>query len=275
MKTFEPVNLYFYGFCVRVAASKMIPRTAIRRFPGVFSTTSPGRVRVLPTIDHRTLATAATPPSSNDPFANGTNAYYAEEMYRHWKQDPKSVHASWQTYFSGMEHDLPSAKAFQPPSDLTAPPADGTPALYADGGAELDDHLKVPLLPSVPLRRSPCVGSTTTCAHLSNSWPSRCRAGSLGILDADLADVHPPELELSHYGFTERDLDKQIGLGPGILPHFATEDRTTMSFRGRLSHFSNGYTVCRFHRLSKNYPHCFCRWCCRDPVRSHSGQGAV
>ena len=51
----------------------------------------------------------------------------------------------------------------------------------------------------------------------------------LGILDADLQDVHPPELELSHYGFTERDLDKQITLGPGILPHFATEDRKSMS----------------------------------------------
>jgi 2-oxoglutarate dehydrogenase complex dehydrogenase (E1) component-like enzyme len=51
----------------------------------------------------------------------------------------------------------------------------------------------------------------------------------LGILDTDLQDVQPPELELSHYGFTERDLDKQITLGPGILPHFATEDRKTMS----------------------------------------------
>ena len=126
----------------------MIPRTAIRRFPGVFSSPSPGRV--LPTIAHRTLATAATPPSPNDPFANGTNAYYAEEMYRHWKQDPKSVHASWQTYFSGMEHGLPSAEAFQPPPGLIAPPADGTPALYVGGGAELDDHLKVPLPPSGP-----------------------------------------------------------------------------------------------------------------------------
>lgn len=53
----------------------------------------------------------------------------------------------------------------------------------------------------------------------------------LGILDADLADVHPPELELSRYGFNERDLDKQIALGPGILPHFATEDRKSMSLR--------------------------------------------
>ena len=51
----------------------------------------------------------------------------------------------------------------------------------------------------------------------------------LGIMDADLSASQPPELELSRYGFTERDLDKQIALGPGILPHFATEDRKTMA----------------------------------------------
>jgi 2-oxoglutarate dehydrogenase E1 component len=50
----------------------------------------------------------------------------------------------------------------------------------------------------------------------------------LGILNADLADVHPPELEISRYGFTNRDMDKNISLGPGILPHFATEVRKSM-----------------------------------------------
>jgi len=53
----------------------------------------------------------------------------------------------------------------------------------------------------------------------------------LGILDADLADVRPAELELSRYGLTERDLDKDISLGPGILPHFATEENRTMKLR--------------------------------------------
>ena len=91
---------------------------------------------------HRSLATAV-PPSPNDPFANGTNAYYVEEMYRHWRQDPKSVHVSWDAYFSGMEKGLPSQKAFQPPPNLVPAPADGAPALHAGGGAELDDHLKV------------------------------------------------------------------------------------------------------------------------------------
>jgi 2-oxoglutarate dehydrogenase E1 component len=53
----------------------------------------------------------------------------------------------------------------------------------------------------------------------------------LGILDADLADVTPPELQLSRYGFTERDLDKKISLGPGILPHFVKEGRANMTIR--------------------------------------------
>jgi hypothetical protein len=60
---------------------------------------------------YRDLATAAVSSSPNDPFANGTNTYYAEEMCRHWRQDLSLVHASWNAYFSG--------------------------------GTQLDDHLKV------------------------------------------------------------------------------------------------------------------------------------
>ena len=90
----------------------------------------------------RQLATAA-PPSPNDPFANGTNAYYVEEMYRHWRQDPKSVHASWDVYFSGMDKGLPSHQAFQPPPTFLPQPIGGAPALHTGKGAELDDHLKV------------------------------------------------------------------------------------------------------------------------------------
>ncbi|KAJ4493227.1 oxoglutarate dehydrogenase [Lentinula lateritia] len=162
----------------------------------------------------RDLATpAANPPSPNDIFANGTNAYYAEEMYRHWRQDPSSVHASWDAYFKGLDKGLPSSVAFQPPPSLVAPPTDGAPALHASaGGAELDDHLKVQLL----VRAYQVRGH-----HVAELDP-------LGILDADLANIQPPELELSRYGFTDRDLDKEITLGPGILPHFATEDRKTM-----------------------------------------------
>lgn len=110
------------------------PVRALRRFPNV-------TLRSAPQV-HRSLATTAKPPSSNDPFANGTNTYYVEEMYRLWRQDPKSVHVSWDVYFTGMDKKgLSSPQAFQPPPD-TVPEA-GAPALHSVGGGELDDHLKV------------------------------------------------------------------------------------------------------------------------------------
>lgn len=162
----------------------------------------------------RHLATTSGP-SPNDPFASGTNTYYVDEMYRLWKQDQTVVHPSWHVYFSGMDKGLSSPQAFQPPPTHLPHPADGAPALHPVGGAELDLHLKVQLL----VRAYQVRGH-----HVADLDP-------LGILDADLADVHPAELELSRYGFTERDLDRDITLGPGILPHFATEDHKTMKLR--------------------------------------------
>jgi hypothetical protein len=92
----------------------------------------------------RALATpAAAPPSPNDPFANGTNAYYIEEMYRHWREDPKSVHVSWDVYFSGMDKGLPSQQAFTPPPNIAPSGGVAAPSLHAAGGGELDAHLKV------------------------------------------------------------------------------------------------------------------------------------
>ena len=42
----------------------------------------------------------------------------------------------------------------------------------------------------------------------------------LGILDPDLDSSRVPELDLEHYGWTEKDLTKEFNLGPGILPRF-------------------------------------------------------
>ncbi|KAF8755041.1 2-oxoglutarate dehydrogenase complex E1 component mitochondrial precursor [Rhizoctonia solani] len=163
----------------------------------------------------RCYATAA-PPSPNDAFATSTNAYYVEEMYKHWKRDPSSVHASWQAYFSGLDKGLSSPNAFQPPPDYTGVPmaADGAPSLHVGSGA-LTDHLKVQLL----VRAYQVRGH-----HVADLDP-------LGVLDADLHNIVPAELELSHYGWTERDLDKKFKLGPGILPHYARDGTQEMTLR--------------------------------------------
>jgi 2-oxoglutarate dehydrogenase E1 component len=118
----------------------MLPRQTLRCLPVALRS----KPHSLQPLLRRDLATpTANPPSANDPFANGTNAYYAEEMYRHWKHDPSSVHASWDAYFNGMDKGLPSFRAFQPPPTHLPSPADGAPALHVGGGAQLDDHLKV------------------------------------------------------------------------------------------------------------------------------------
>lgn len=123
----------------------MLSRQVLRRLPaGRWAAQS----LCFSTAFRRHLAIpAAAPPFPNDLFANGTNAYYAEEMYRHWRQDPSSVHASWDVYFTGLDKGLPSSKAFSPPPSLFPAPADGAPALHIGGGAELDDHLKVGVSP--------------------------------------------------------------------------------------------------------------------------------
>lgn len=120
----------------------------LRRWPNVLlrSQAATAEHASLPQPGLRAMATAAPakPPSSNDPFANGTNAYYVEEMYRLWRQDPKSVHVSWNVYFTGMDKKgLSSPQAFQPPPSVVPMPAGGAPSLHSAGGGELDDHLKV------------------------------------------------------------------------------------------------------------------------------------
>ena len=132
---------------------------------------------------HSGLASLAQGPSPNDVFANGTSAYYADEMYRLWKVDPKSVHPSWNVYFSGLENGLPSSQAFQPPPTLTThlpQPADGVPALHVEQGAQLDDHLKVgcSFHPVILSRYSHHPIGTTPRPRISSPGSSLSRARS-------------------------------------------------------------------------------------------------
>ncbi|KAG8413708.1 2-oxoglutarate dehydrogenase E1 component [Metarhizium acridum] len=53
----------------------------------------------------RSYATDAlhSPPDPSDNFCLEALPNYIDEMYMQWKQDPKSVHVSWQVYFKNME----------------------------------------------------------------------------------------------------------------------------------------------------------------------------
>ncbi|KAH8918985.1 2-oxoglutarate dehydrogenase complex E1 component mitochondrial precursor [Atractiella rhizophila] len=178
----------------------------------------------------RALATAASPtpanlksaPSPVDAFANGTNSYYIEEMYRLYQRDPSAVHPSWKVYFSGMDtKGLKSEHAFVPPPQLMAGlgampvAADGAPVLSMGGGGDLEDHMKVQLL----VRAYQVRGH-----HIATLDP-------LGINAVDLDSSVPSELQISTYGWEEKDLDKEFALGPGILPQFLESGITKMTLR--------------------------------------------
>lgn len=67
-------------------------------------------------------------------------------MYRLWKQDPNSVHPSWNVYFSGMAKGLKSEDAFRPPPnllDLAEMSTEGSAELPLSQGSDVQDHMKV------------------------------------------------------------------------------------------------------------------------------------
>ena len=59
----------------------------------------------------------------------------------------------------------------------------------------------------------------------------KAKLDPLGILHADLSSQTPVELTLEHYGWTEKDLDKEISTGPGILPHFKAAGIAKLTIR--------------------------------------------
>ncbi|KAI0595777.1 2-oxoglutarate dehydrogenase-like protein [Biscogniauxia sp. FL1348] len=166
--------------------------------------------------------TTSSSPSPNDNFLSGSTANYIDEMYMQWKSDPESVHVSWQIYFKNMESgEMPIQQAFTPPPTLV-PGATGGVGPSALGmsvgqGADVTNHLKVQLLVRAYQARG---------HHKADIDPLRIRNEQKGF-----TNVKPKELTLEHYQFTEKDLDQEFSLGPGILPRFKREGREKMTLR--------------------------------------------
>ncbi|SCU84653.1 LAMI_0C08350g1_1 [Lachancea mirantina] len=161
--------------------------------------------------------------NSPDSFLSTTNAPYIDEMYQAWKEDPSSVHASWNAYFKNMGNmNVPASSAFTAPPTLLAhasgPLAQDMP--LAGAGAPMDEgimtHLKVQLL---------CRAYQVRGHQKAHTDPLQISFGD------DKSKPMPRELTLEHYGFSEQDLDREITLGPGILPRFARDGKKQMTLR--------------------------------------------
>eukprot|EP01135_Chromosphaera_perkinsii_P007575 Nk52_evm31s914 gene=Nk52_evmTU31s914 len=126
-------------------------------------------------------------------FMNGTTGPYVDEMYRSWKNDPSSVHASWDAYFR--------TGSFQPSPALGAKGASSGDAM--SGGPTsakvIQDHLNVHAL----IRGYQVRGHNVA------------KLDPLGILEADLDGSIPAEIQYQSYGFTEADLDREFNVAIG------------------------------------------------------------
>jgi 2-oxoglutarate dehydrogenase E1 component len=172
----------------------------------------------------RSESTLASAPDPSDSFLSGNTANYIDEMYLQWKEDPKSVHVSWQVYFKNMESgDMPMSQAFTPPPNLVPPPAGGVAfnmpgaGMSVGQGSDIMNHLKVQLLVRAYQARG---------HHKANIDPLGIRREA-----KEFGYSKPKELQLEYYNFSEKDLDTEYTLGPGILPRFKREGREKMTLR--------------------------------------------
>ncbi|MBZ6370703.1 MAG: hypothetical protein LBE44_02095 [Microbacterium hominis] len=128
------------------------------------------------------------------------------------------MHASWRAYFEGLKGGLPSQQAYQAPPGLVPSLGDsieGAAPVAIGAGGEIEDHMKVQLL----------VRAFQVRGHqIANLDP-------LGLNAHDLDTSTPSELTIAHYGWSEKDLDKEFELGPGILPRFKSSGTNKMTLR--------------------------------------------
>ncbi|KAK6455715.1 alpha-ketoglutarate dehydrogenase [Scheffersomyces xylosifermentans] len=194
------------------------------------------------------VSTVRSLATGTDTFLQGNNSNYIDEMYDAWRQDPTSVHASWNAYFKNIESDnVPPSQAFQAPPTIGVPTVAGGAAGFVPGSNPMSEdvvtHLKVQLL----------VRAYQVRGH---------QKAKIDPLDISFGEnsVIPKELTLDYYGFTDADLNKQITLGPGILPRFAEGGKKSLSLREIINNceklYCSSYGVEYVHIPSKEQ----CDW---------------
>ena len=117
--------------------------------------------------------------SSSSTFLNGSSAAYVDGMWARWKQDPESVHASWDTYFRAVDAGASPEAAF-----VSAEEAAAAAITPGSGGGISSQHLE----------------EATKLLHLIRAYQVRghehAALDPLGV--AEVPDI--PELSRTTYG---------------------------------------------------------------------------
>lgn len=143
-------------------------------------------------------------PSTNDSFLSGSAGIYTEQMYDLWRKDPKSVHASWATYFQNLESGLDSPASFQAP-----------PSSFPRGMPQQPSYLQQPQsLAGQNAVSTPMVSDSLGVSYLIRAYQSRgheiANLDPLGLNSFRDPAGPPPELDYRSHGFKEEDLDRQL-----------------------------------------------------------------
>lgn len=146
-----------------------------------------------------------------EPFINGTSGAYVEEMYESWKEDPTSVHKSWDVFFRNSEAGAVPGQAYQSPPEIYGHPMRYVTEVTVQQPATQSSQVQV-----TPDGVHDLIQDHLAVYGLIRAYQTRghnlAELDPLGILDADLDSRVPEELILENWGLTEADLDKEFQL---------------------------------------------------------------
>src|SRR5207302_1550836 len=125
----------------------------------------------------------------------GSNAPYVEELYEAYLADPSSVEASWRTTFDAWQKDNPARKDVPHSGVIAAFENLARVAQPAAGAAAATDDKQLKVLQYIRAHR--VLGS---------------RESQLDPLKR-LERAPVPELDLSYYGLTQADMDREFSPG--------------------------------------------------------------
>ncbi|KAF7811343.1 2-oxoglutarate dehydrogenase, mitochondrial-like [Senna tora] len=136
-----------------------------------------------------------------DSFLDGTSSVYLEELQRAWEEDPNSVDESWDNFFRNFVGQAPTSPGIS--------------------GQTIQESMRLLLL----VRAYQVVGHT------------KANLDPLGLEKHEI----PAELDLSLYGFTEADLDREFFLGVWQMSGFLHENRPIQTLRAILTRLEQAY----------------------------------
>ena len=139
-----------------------------------------------------------------------------DDMYTAWREDPSSVHKSWQSYFEATSNSLQSSDCSLLP-DISTKPASWTAG--DSPRAPTESHIVKKTQPIPP----ESAHGQAQLERLIRAFQEHGHkvAETNPLKSAQMQNTMADLFNLDLFGFTESDLDRTFTLGSHVLPHLA------------------------------------------------------